>query len=66
MAQPDDQTAAFLKGALSQAGIEASPEELSLLVIVHGAFGRGLETLTTADLGAVPLEWDLDPSRAPR
>ena len=62
---PHDRVEAFLRGALQGAGVEVDDADIGLLLAVHAALSEGFAVLASADLGAVPLEWDLDPSRAP-
>jgi hypothetical protein len=62
----DSDLDSFLRQSLASAGVTVRPDALALLRLLHGAFATGFEALNDADLAAVPLEWDLDPSRAPR
>ncbi|HEY1833698.1 MAG TPA: hypothetical protein VGG08_04615 [Solirubrobacteraceae bacterium] len=53
------------RAALTLQGIAFAEEDLAVLELVALALDPGLRALDEADLGELPLESDLDPSRAP-
>jgi hypothetical protein len=55
-----------LLAALRLAGMPVSEDDLPLLALVHGAYGPALAALLDDSVAGLPLEPDLDPSRAPR
>jgi hypothetical protein len=57
---------AYLRGALTQAGVEVTDEDLAVLRMVHDAMAPQIEVLLAAGVLAEPIEYDLDPSRPPR
>jgi hypothetical protein len=60
-----DEIDVYLATALRLAGFDPTADDLAMVRLVHDAMGRRVATLT-ADLLAIPIEYDLDPSRAPR
>lgn len=54
-----------MRATLARAGWPVDDEALPLVVMVHTAIRRQLQAVLDADLGAVPPETDLDPSRPP-
>jgi hypothetical protein len=55
----------FIRSGLAQYGLEASEEELQVMRVAEQVYGPHRDALLAADLSDVPLELDLDPSRAP-
>jgi hypothetical protein len=52
--------------ALSTAGMTMRDGDLDILRLISGAFDSAMQALDEVDLADLPLEPDLDPSRAPR
>jgi hypothetical protein len=52
--------------ALALAGVPFGEGDLDVLRLVAQAFEPAIRALDAADLGALPLEADLDPGRPPR
>jgi hypothetical protein len=57
---------ADLLAALRVARAPVTEADLPLLRLVHGAYGPAFEALLDDRVAQLPLEPDLDPSRAPR
>jgi len=55
-----------LLAALRVAGMPVTEDDLPLLTLVHGAYGPALAALLDDHVAQLPIEPDLDPSRAPR
>ena len=55
-----------LRAALEFSGVEIGEGDLDVVRLIAAAIGPAMEELDAADLSALPLESDLDPSRAPR
>jgi hypothetical protein len=62
----DDPSDAELLAALRLAGAPATEADLPLVRLVHGAFAPAMAVLMADEVARLPLEADLDPSRAPR
>jgi hypothetical protein len=54
------------RAALEQADVPVADGDLDVLGMVSRAFDPAMRLLDAADLKQLPLEPDLDPSRAPR
>lgn len=54
-----------LLGALEFAGVELGEGDIEVVRLIVAAFGPGMEALDAADLSALPLDPQLDPSRPP-
>lgn len=61
----EDQFAAFVRTALSRAGVEMDETDLAVIRVADAVYGPDREALMAADLSGAPLEHDLDPSRPP-
>ncbi|MHB8463585.1 MAG: hypothetical protein ACYDH6_06190 [Acidimicrobiales bacterium] len=57
---------AYLRGAIGLAGITVTDEELAMVRLFHDAVSPRIDALVASDVLAVPIEYDSDPSRAPR
>jgi hypothetical protein len=55
----------FIRSGLAQYGLEVSKDELQVMRAAEHVYGPARDALLAADLSDVPLELDLDPSRAP-
>jgi hypothetical protein len=51
--------------ALALAGLPLGEDDLTVLAVVAQAFDPAMQALDSADLAQLPVESDLDPSRAP-
>jgi hypothetical protein len=54
-----------MAGALEFAGVSLGEGDLEVLQVVAQVFEPAMRALDAADLAELPLEGDLDPSRAP-
>jgi hypothetical protein len=61
-----DDLDAYLRGALALAGVQVSEDELALVRMFHDAMAPQIEALLAAGMLSQPIEYDLDPSRAPQ
>ena len=61
-----DDFATFAVAGLRLQGVELKEGDLELLMLVHAVLAPSMEALKAADLGKIPAELDLDPSRPPR
>jgi hypothetical protein len=55
----------FIRSGLAQYELEVSEDELNVMRAAERVYGPARDALLAADLSDVPLELDLDPSRAP-
>jgi hypothetical protein len=53
-------------GAVEAAGLTMGQGDVDVLRLISGAFDVAMKALDDVDLAELPIEPDLDPSRAPR
>ena len=56
----------YLRGAVVLAGVAVTEDELRLLRLFHDAMAPRLQALLRSDVMETAIEYDLDPSRAPK
>jgi hypothetical protein len=61
----EDRFAAFVRAALSRAGMTVDETDLAVIRVADAVYGPDREALMEADLSAAPTEHALDPSRPP-